>query len=244
MEDKDEIEKVDNDTVDEVSSKIFEEEEVPGIETPEDLANVIVALVFASPDVLTVRKIRTLIGEEVDASMVNKCLQIANEKLIKLNFPFEVVPQAGGFVFRTKRQYYPWVRRLFPEASARRLSQASLETLAIIAYKQPITRAQIDEIRAVQSSDGPIRSLLEKKLIAFGARLDDVVGRPYTYVTTNEFLKYFGINSIIDDLPRLEDLNDILHAGELVPQFRGGELKREYADDFDPDQVELPMDEG
>jgi len=218
---------------------------LPQIESREDLANIIQALVFASPDVVTMKRIREIVGDFVDQRMVTDALQVANDNLNSISAPFELVEHAGGFRFRTRNTYYPWVRKLFPEINARRLSQAALETLSVVAYKQPITRAEIEAVRGV-SCDGPLRSLLEKKLIALGER-SDAVGNAYTYVTTADFLLYFGINRIPEDLPRLAEFDDLLQAGALVPQYRKGQVVQEQQPEWtpkpDPNQVELSMGE-
>lgn len=218
---------------------------LPQIESREDLANIIQALVFASPDVVTIKRIREIVGDFVDLRMVTDAMQVANDNLNSINAPFEIVEHAGGFRFRTRNTYYPWVRKLFPDINARRLSQAALETLSVVAYKQPITRAEIEAVRGV-SCDGPLRSLLEKKLIALGER-SDAVGNAYTYITTQDFLKYFGINRIPEDLPRLAEFDDLLQAGALVPQYRKGQVVQEEQADWavksDPNQVELSMGE-
>lgn len=227
-----------------------EEEEVespdalPQIESTEDLARIIQALVFASPEVVTLRKLREVLGDFVDARLVSEALQSANDQLNRIQSPFEIVEHAGGYRFRTRAKYYPWVRKLFPEMNLRRLSQAALETLAVVAYKQPITRAGIEAIRGV-SCDAPLRGLLEKKLVALGPRAE-TVGNPYTYVTTPDFLKYFGINQIPGDLPRLTEFDDLLNAGALIPQYKKLESAPEPVAEWpvvaaDPNQVELSM---
>jgi segregation and condensation protein B len=229
----------DSNTPNEEELEALQAEEIPSAESLEDIANIIQALVFASPEVITIRKLREIIGEPIDPQSVKECLMIANDKLNSIQSPFEIVEQAGGFRFRTRTRYYYWVRKLFPDLSARRLSQAALETLAIIAYKQPITKAEIERVRGV-GCDGPLRSLLEKKMIALSGR-SDAPGNPYYYSTTDEFLKYFGINRIQDDLPRLEEFEDIIQAGELIPQLSRTSVHEPAADVYDPDQIELPM---
>jgi len=219
-------------------------ESLPQIESTEDLARIIQALVFASPEVVTLRKLREVLGDFVDARLVSEALLSANDQLNRIQSPFEIVEHAGGYRFRTRAKYYPWVRKLFPEMNLRRLSQAALETLAVVAYKQPITRAALESIRGV-SCDAPLRGLLEKKLIALGARAE-TVGSPYTYITTADFLKYFGINQIPGDLPRLTEFDDLLQAGALVPQYRKPEAVAEPLPEWtlhptDPNQVELSM---
>ena len=220
-----------------------ESAELPKVESQEDLARIIQALVFASPDIVTLKKLREILGDFLDARLVSDALIAANDSLNKINSPFEIVEQAGGYRFRTRAKYYPWVRKLFPEANARRLSQAALETLAVIAYQQPITKAAIEQVRGVSSVDGPIRNLLDKGFIALGSRAD-TVGNPYTYVTTQEFMKYFGINRIPEDLPRLREFSELLEAGALVPQYaKPGSVSPEepVQPEENPDQVELSM---
>lgn len=221
------------------SEENINDEELAPVESKADLANIMQAMVFASNDVVSLRKIREILGDFIDMRMVQEAMQVANDSLNSIDSPFEIVEQAGGFRFRTRAKYYPWVRRLFPDISARRLSQAALETLAVVAYKQPITRAEIESVRGV-SCDGPLRNLLEKKLIALGERSDSV-GNPYTYITTADFLKYFGINRIPDDLPRLSEFKDVLNAGALLPQYKQGQVIRENQDDWDSPQVELSI---
>ena len=220
-----------------------ESAELPKVESQEDLARIIQALVFASPDIVTLKKLREILGDFLDARLVSDALIAANDSLNKINSPFEIVEQAGGYRFRTRAKYYPWVRNLFPEANARRLSQAALETLAVIAYQQPITKAAIEQVRGVSSVDGPIRNLLDKGFIALGSRAD-TVGNPYTYVTTQEFMKYFGINRIPEDLPRLREFSELLEAGALVPQYAKPESvspEEPKQPEENPDQVELSM---
>ena len=220
-----------------------ESAELPTVESQEDLARIIQALVFASPDIVTLKKLREILGDFLDARLVSDALIAANDSLNKINSPFEIVEQAGGYRFRTRAKYYPWVRKLFPEANARRLSQAALETLAVIAYQQPITKAAIEQVRGVSSVDGPIRNLLDKGFIALGSRAD-TVGNPYTYVTTQEFMKYFGINRIPEDLPRLREFSELLEAGALVPQYAKPESvspEEPKQPEENPDQVELSM---
>ena len=220
-----------------------ESAELPKVESQEDLARIIQALVFASPDIVTLKKLREILGDFLDARLVSDALIAANDSLNKINSPFEIVEQAGGYRFRTRAKYYPWVRKLFPEANARRLSQAALETLAVIAYQQPITKAAIEQVRGVSSVDGPIRNLLDKGFIALGSRAD-TVGNPYTYVTTQEFMKYFGINRIPEDLPRLREFSELREAGALVPQYATPESvspEEPVQPEENTDQVELSM---
>jgi segregation and condensation protein B len=224
------------------AGEIEESSDLPQIETGEDLARIIQALVFASPEVVTLKKLREILGDFLDAKLVSEALMTANDELNRIQSPFEIVEHAGGYRFRTRAKYYPWVRKLFPDLNARRLSQAALETLAVVAYQQPITRAALEQVRGV-SCDAPLRSLLEKKLIALGARAE-TVGNPYTYITTPDFLKYFGINRIPEDLPRLREFDELIAAGALVPQYGRGDTEAgsdSLRQISNPDQVELSI---
>ena len=110
---------------------------------------------------------------------------------------------AGGFQITTRPEYHEWVRRLFHERSSNKLSAASLETLSVIAYKQPVTAAEIGEIRSVNTS-GVLSTLLERHLIKIVGR-KNVIGRPFLYGTTKEFLIRFGLNDL-NDLPKIEEM--------------------------------------
>jgi len=116
---------------------------------------------------------------------------------------------AGGFRFSTRPDYHPWVKLLFKNQRTVRLSRAALQSLAIIAYRQPVTAPEIEEIRGVDPS-GLLRNLLEKRLVKILGR-KDVVGRPILYGTTREFLTLFGLDSL-DDLPSLEEFEELLRA--------------------------------
>ena len=113
-----------------------------------------------------------------------------------------IVKVAGGYQMCSYPDNETWVKKMYQERTKQKLSVASLETLAIVAYKQPITRVEIEAIRGV-NIDGVAKKLTDSGLIKIGGR-KDVVGRPFLYVTTRKFLEYFGINSL-KDLPKLED---------------------------------------
>ncbi len=211
------------------------------IHSREELHNIIMALIFASPDIVTLKRIREVVGEFLTDSMMKDALIDINDRLNQIAAPFELVEQVRGFRFRTRKSYFPWIRKMIaPEQYSRRLSQAALETLSIIAYKQPITKSEIENIRGV-SCDGPIKNLLDKKLIALGPRAE-TVGHPFQYITSKDFLKAFGLNRIPDDLPRLNELDSLVSANNLLPQIKEGEWVEEednYGDDFD--QIELSV---
>jgi segregation and condensation protein B len=129
-----------------------------------------------------------------------------NNDLMNTNRPYQIINVAGGYQFATLPEYGELLYRLTKTKVKRKFTQASLETLSIIAYKQPVTKPEIEEIRGVNSNE-IVNNLLEKKLIKIDGRRD-VIGKPLLYSTTSFFLKTFGLKSL-DDLPRLRDLEDI-----------------------------------
>jgi len=119
----------------------------------------------------------------------------------------QLVEVAGGYQIVTRPELHEWVRRLFHERTTQKLSVQALETLAVIAYKQPITAAEIAEIRGVNTA-GVLGTLLDRKLIKIAGR-KPVVGRPFMYATTREFLERFGLRDL-SELPKVEDMADAL----------------------------------
>jgi segregation and condensation protein B len=178
------------------------------------------AALFASTELLTLRHLRELVDPTLTAPKIQKLVTSINQRLLEGRHPFEVVSAAGGWRLRTKPELYPWLRGLFKEVQNRRLSQAVLETLAVVAYKQPITKAEIEAVRGV-SADGALKKLLEKKLVTVSGRTD-TPGRPLTYGTTREFLEYFGISKLPDDLPRLAEFEELVQSRSLLPQVAPG----------------------
>jgi segregation and condensation protein B len=140
----------------------------------------------------------------------------------------QLVEVAGGYQIVTRPDLHEWVRRLFHERSTQKLSVQALETLAVVAYKQPVTALEISEIRGVNTS-GVLNTLLERHLVKIVGR-KQVVGRPFMYATTREFLIRFGLNDL-DDLPKVEDMAEAL--GLDVP------ILVERA----PDDKALPLEE-
>jgi segregation and condensation protein B len=139
----------------------------------------------------------------------------SNYKIQKLSF--KIVRVAEGFLFATLQEFSKYIGYLSSEKSKRRLSQAALETLAIIAYKQPVTTPELESIRGV-NSDSILNTLLEKKLITISGRAE-TVGRPLLYGTTQEFLKYFGLYKITD-LPKPREIEEIMQDEDFLEQKR------------------------
>ncbi|MBD3317478.1 MAG: SMC-Scp complex subunit ScpB, partial [Chitinivibrionales bacterium] len=164
------------------------------------------ALLFASDELLTPAKIKKAMPGEPDARKIRAMVEEINAHLQRERHPFEIVEMAGGYQFRTVAYYHPWLRKLLQEKTVKKLSIQALECLAIIAYKQPLSKAEIEAIRGVLS-DGAMKTLLERKLVTVGGRSDGP-GRPLLYVTTPDFLRYFGINKL-EDLPSIEEFEAI-----------------------------------
>ena len=172
----------------------------------EHLKPIVEALIFASPEPLTPKSLYKLLEaepkEDVDAALA--ALRADYERPGGL----QIVEIAGGFQIVTRPELHEWVRKLFHDRTSQKLSVQALETLAVIAYKQPVTAAEIAEIRGVTSSGGVLSTLVERHLIKTVGR-KQVVGRPFMYATTREFLERFGLGDL-SDLPKVEEMSDAL----------------------------------
>lgn len=214
-------------------------EDAEPVWTPEP-DKLLLSLLFASNEYLDARGLREIMGPEWDTPRLRQLVRKLNRDLESGELPFEVFEAEGTFRLRTLPKYYPWTRKLFKEGAPRRLSQAALETLAIVAYKQPVTKAEIEAIRGV-NVDGSMKTLLDKRLIDIGRR-SDALGQAFTYHTTREFMRYFGINRVPDDLPRLSEFEGILNAQSLIPQMDdSGELREAVQPDEAPDAEQLTL---
>ena len=170
-----------------------------------ELKAIIEALVFASPEPLTPKALFKLLDseprEDVERALASLKADYRPERGL------QIVEIAGGLQIVTRTDLHEWVRRLFHERKTTKLSVQALETLAVVAYRQPVTAAEITEIRGVNTS-GVLGTLVERKLVKIAGR-KPVVGRPFLYATTREFLMRFGLNDLTD-LPKVEDMADVL----------------------------------
>lgn len=169
------------------------------------------ALIFASEKPLTAMEITELINnafgfmdERIDFDQVISAIEGIKEKYDSEFYPFQVKESGGGWQFLTKPDFHKTIGQLNSEKFLKRLSAAALETLAIIAYKQPVTKGEIEGIRGV-NSDYSIQKLLEKELIIISGRNEEMPGKPLIYSTSKNFMDYFGINSS-DDLPKIKEV--------------------------------------
>ncbi len=214
------------------------------------LSSVIEALIFASPEPISEEKICEIIakGEEnlgLETDAIEPFVEKLNQRYEENGLSFNIEYVAGGYTFSTKKRFEPWLSIFQHESAYRKLSQSAIETLAIVAYKQPVTKPEVDDIRGVDSGY-MLRQLLEKVLIEVSGRLD-APGKPLLYRTTKHFLKHFGINSI-DELPKPREIDEILKDDDMAEhrQFlfdRQLELKelQEKVDDEDARDTALSL---
>lgn len=189
-------------------------------------------LIFASEKPLTSLDIVELINnafgfmeERITLDQVESCVEGIREKYQSEFYPFEVRESGGGWQFLTKKDFHKTVAQLNGDRFLKRLSNAALETLAIIAYKAPITKGEIEAIRGV-NSDYSIQKLLEKELIVISGRNETLPGKPLVYSTSKSFMDYFGLNST-DDLPKIKE---VLAEQMVEPtQVSGTEAEQEEA---------------
>jgi segregation and condensation protein B len=169
------------------------------------------ALIFASDKALTSLEVTDLVNnafgfmeDKITLDQVETALEGIQEKYNSEFYPFEIRQSGGGWQFLTKKDFHKTIAQLNGDKFLKRLSPASLETLAIIAYKQPVTKGEIEAIRGV-SSDYAVQKLLEKELIVISGRNENLPGHPLVYATSKNFMDYFGINTA-DDLPKIKEV--------------------------------------
>ncbi|HLA54404.1 MAG TPA: SMC-Scp complex subunit ScpB [Flavitalea sp.] len=206
------------------------------------------ALVFASDKPLTPIDITELINnafgfmdDKLTMEQIQTGIEAVVEKYRSEFYPFEMKESGGGWQFLTKKEYHKTVAQLNGEKFLKRLSTAALETLAIIAYKQPITKSEVESIRGV-NCDYSIQKLLEKELIVISGRNEELPGKPLIYVTSRSFMDYFGINSAAD-LPKLKEIfsENVVPTSMNEPQEAPEE---EATEDIDkPDTIPLVVTE-
>jgi len=168
------------------------------------------ALVLASPEPVSVRQLCDVI-EEVSPARIRQAVDDLNNIYLGCGSSFRIREVAGGYQFHILPDFERAVKKMLVKERAVRLSRAALETLAIIAYKQPVTKIDIEHIRGV-STDGVIHNLLQRNLIVISGRAE-TPGRPLLYKTSNEFLKFFGLNRL-SDLPRMDEIEEMIRMAE------------------------------
>ncbi|MCK6619164.1 MAG: SMC-Scp complex subunit ScpB [Calditrichia bacterium] len=197
---------------------------ISGIESYSALA-IFEALLFSSDEPLTATRVREVVPE-LKGFEVRKLVEELNEIYRQGGRPYRIDTIAEGFQLFTLPEYAPYVERLHAKRQQARLSARALETLAIVAYKQPVTRHDIEEIRGV-SVDGVLKTLLSRNLITI-AGTADAPGNPFIYKTTRQFLEYFGLKSL-KELPKLKELDEIVEADSEAREKFGDAFLKEIA---------------
>jgi len=189
---------------------------------------IIEALLFASPEPLSQKRVNLVF--DTDAPNLNQIVEELNKVYAESERAFQIESVAGGYQLISKKEYEVWIRRLITKSGKLILSPAALDTLAIIAYKQPVGRYEIEAVRGVDSS-GVIKTLLNRNLVRIKGR-DSGPGRPLLYQTTDKFLEHFGLNRL-SDLPKLKEISELVEAdptlGEQMAVFEELEQPSEPA---------------
>lgn len=169
------------------------------------------ALIFASDKPLSTLELVDLINnalgfieDKATLDQVESSIEAIREKYDSEFYAFEMKESGGGWQFLTKKEYHKIIAQLNADKYLKKLSTASLETLSIIAYKQPVTKSEIEIIRGV-NCDYAVQKLLEKELVIIAGRNEEAVGKPLIYTTSKSFMDYFGINSP-EDLPKIKEV--------------------------------------
>ncbi|HMG82150.1 MAG TPA: SMC-Scp complex subunit ScpB [Ferruginibacter sp.] len=183
------------------------------------------ALVFASDKPLTSLELVDLVNnalgfieDKASLDQVESAIEGICEKYSAEFYSFELRESGGGWQFLTKKEYHQTIAQLNGDKFLKRLSTASMETLSIIAYKQPITKSEIESIRGV-NCDYAVQKLLEKDLVVIAGRNEEAVGKPLIYATSKSFMDYFGINSA-SDLPKINEvlMEELVKATVVHPE--------------------------
>jgi len=207
-------------------------------QTDTSIKHIVEGLIFAADEPITPKQLRDLVeGESTNGSpgssgltpqKLQALVDELNDDYERYARPYRIQAIAGGYIFATNRDVSVYVGKLHKEQSRKRLTQAALETLSIIAYKQPITKVELETIRGV-NSDYIVRSLLEKDLIAIVGR-EQTPGRPLLYATTDRFLMHFGLNSI-NELPKPREIEELIGETELEVEKRLLEIQKQKQDE-------------
>jgi segregation and condensation protein B len=198
------------------------------------LKAVIEALLFASHKPLTPKELETALKsgaenaqEFTDAKLgqtseseINETLHLLKKEYADLGRSFQLIEQVSGWVLVSRNEFHVWVRQLFPELRPTRLSPPALETLAIIAYRQPIAKADVEAIRGV-TVDGVLQKLLDAGLVKIAGRAE-IPGRPLLYETTHHFMEHFGLKSL-DELPNVSELRQVALPMAATARAHSGE---------------------
>ena len=199
-----------------------------------EIRKIIEALLFASPEPLTQSKVNGIFNP--DTPNLKEVVLKLNEQYVHDDHAFEINKVAGGYQLVSRQEYEHFIRKMLSKSGRISLSSAALDSLAIIAYKQPIGRYEVEAIRGVDSS-GVLKTLLNRNLIKIKGR-DSGPGRPLLYQTTNKFLEHFGLNRL-SDMPKLKEITELMEAdptlGEQIVVFEENEPDDTNIDSLGPE---------
>lgn len=187
------------------------------LKDPAKARQVIEALIFASSKPLTAAEIRK-VTKVLSVAQIEKIIAEIREDYRQQNRAFELVEIAGGYELSTKKEFASWILKIELQRKARQATQSALETLAILAYKQPLTRAEIEVLRGVDAS-GVLNTLMEKGFIKITGK-KEVPGRPFLYGTTEKFLEHFGLKAL-GDLPSIAEIQQMVESSVKKDQLIG-----------------------
>ena len=199
-----------------------------------EIRKIIEALLFASPEPLTQAKVNGVFNP--DTPNLKEVVLKLNEQYVHDDHAFEINKVAGGYQLVSRQEYEHFIRKMLSKSGRISLSSAALDSLAIIAYKQPIGRYEVEAIRGVDSS-GVLKTLLNRNLIKIKGR-DSGPGRPLLYQTTDKFLEHFGLNRL-SDMPKLKEITELMEAdptlGEQIVVFEENKLDDKNIDSPGPE---------
>ncbi len=187
------------------------------LQDPKKAKQVVEALIFASSKPLTPAEIRK-VTKVLTVGQIEKIVAELKEDYQKSERCFELLEIAGGYELSTRREFAPWILKIELQRKARQATQSALETLAILAYKQPLTRAEIEALRGVDTS-GVLNTLMEKNFIKIVGK-KEVPGRPFMYGTTEKFLEHFGLKEL-RDLPSIDEIRQMVDSSVKKEELIG-----------------------
>lgn len=187
------------------------------LQDPKKAKLVVEALIFASSKPLTPAEIRK-VTKVLSVAQIEKIVAELKEDYQKTERCFELLEIAGGYELSTRREFAPWILKIELQRKARQATQSALETLAILAYKQPLTRAEIEALRGVDTS-GVLNTLMEKNFIKITGK-KEVPGRPFMYGTTEKFLEHFGLKALVD-LPSIDEIRQMVDSSVKKEELIG-----------------------
>lgn len=204
----------------------------------EKVKSILESLLFVNEKPIQLSEISRIL--EIKVKEIKEAVEELKTEYNNRNSGISIVPVAGGYQMCSAPFNEPWVKKMYSHQNKQKLSTASLETLAIIAYKQPITRIEIEQIRGV-NVDGVVRKLGELGLIKTAGK-KEVVGRPFLYITTRTFLEYFGINAL-GDLPNLEEFVNLAEKENIISQDEGESESLKEEEQNQKERVEQDIEE-